>query len=181
MPVLTTWTPSGGVLGAVAPLALAAAAGTALVVDLDPAGPSYPGRASLTSLVADGPRRGDLIPPRSGVAVLRNGGVDEAASRAIVDALCEGWPAVVLRRTGALRPDGARVAPIRPLLPGPFFAAGPGPAVHQRCGWAVRAPGPGPVLPRPSAGTLRSLLEGRRPPASRWIRAWHEVWEHPWT
>ena len=39
MPALAIWSPEDGVLGAVAPLGLAAAAGTALVVDLDPRGP----------------------------------------------------------------------------------------------------------------------------------------------
>ena len=52
MPALAIWSPDDGVLGAVAPLALAAAAGTALVVDLDPGGPRYPGEATLGALVA---------------------------------------------------------------------------------------------------------------------------------
>ena len=181
MRVLSIWTPSGGVLGAVAPLGLAAAAGTALVVDLDPSGPRYPGTGSLAQLVKDGPRRDDLIPSRAGIAVLRNGGIDEAGSRQVIDALCAGWPAVVFRRAGAVRPDALRVAPVRPMLPGSLFDRDPGPAVYQRCGWPVRPAGPGPVLPRPSARTLGALLDGERPPLTRWVRAWREVWEHPWT
>ena len=69
MPALSIWSPEDGVLGAVAPLGLAAAAGTALVVDLDPGGPRYPGPATLADLVADGPRRGDLSPSRRGVSI----------------------------------------------------------------------------------------------------------------
>src|SRR3990172_4895059 len=50
VPALAVWTAFDGLLSAVAPLGLAAAAGTALVVDLDPAGPPYPGRNSLAGL-----------------------------------------------------------------------------------------------------------------------------------
>ena len=49
MPVLSIWSSEGGVLGVVAPLALAASAGTALVIDLDPHGPGYAGTGSLGS------------------------------------------------------------------------------------------------------------------------------------
>jgi hypothetical protein len=66
VPALAVWSPEDGILGAVAPLALAAAAGTALVVDLDPGGPRYPGAATLAGLVADGPRRSDLEPDAKG-------------------------------------------------------------------------------------------------------------------
>lgn len=62
-------------LGAIAPLGLAVAAGTALVVDLDADGPSYPAERTLAQVVAEGPRRAELVPERSGVAVLPNGGV----------------------------------------------------------------------------------------------------------
>ena len=68
MPALSTWTPEDGVLGAVAPLAMAAAAGTALVVDLDPHGPAYPGAVGLAGLVSEGPTRLDLEPALAGDA-----------------------------------------------------------------------------------------------------------------
>ncbi len=181
MPVLSVWSPQGGVLSVVAPLALAASAGTALVIDLDPHGPDYPGTGSLTRLTAEGPRRSDLSPERRGVAVLRNGGIEPAACDEIIAALCRGWPYVVLRlRSGAERPDGRGVVPVRSLLPGELFAFGPEPAVYQRCGWRIRPDGPGPVLPHPRSSTVQALLEGRAPFADRWVRSWRQVWEAPW-
>ncbi|MEE8489046.1 MAG: hypothetical protein V3S43_01840, partial [Acidimicrobiia bacterium] len=84
MPALAIWSPEDGVLGAVAPLGLAAASGTALVVDLDPNGPNYPGASSLAALVADGPRRSDLQPVRKGVAVLANGGIEPEDAEAVL-------------------------------------------------------------------------------------------------
>jgi hypothetical protein len=181
MPVLSVWSPEGGVLGVVAPLALAASAGTALVIDLDPHGPGYPGTGSLVRLAAEGPRRSDLSPERSGVAVLKNGGIEAAACRDIIAALCRGWPAVVLRlRSSAKRPKNHGVVPVRPLLPGDLFAFDPEPAVYQRCGWRIRPGGPGPVLPRPRSSTVQALLEGRTPSADRWVRSWRQVWEASW-
>ena len=75
--MLRVWTVHDGLLSSVAPLGLAAAVNTALVVDLDPDGPNYPGTASLADLVIKGPRLVDLEPQRSGLAVLRNGGIAE--------------------------------------------------------------------------------------------------------
>ena len=104
MPALSTWTPEDGVLGAVAPLAMAAAAGTALVVDLDPHGPAYPGAVGLAGLVAEGPTRRDLEPARRGVAVLHNGGVEPEDAAEVLAALVAGWPAVVFRLPPHIRP-----------------------------------------------------------------------------
>src|SRR5690606_397227 len=59
-------------LGAIAPLGLAVAARTALVVDLVADGASYPAERTLPEVVAEGPRRAELVPERSGVAVLPN-------------------------------------------------------------------------------------------------------------
>ncbi|MCP3995759.1 MAG: hypothetical protein GY722_11930, partial [bacterium] len=81
---------SDGVLGIVAPLALASSAGTALVVDLDRDGPRYPGIGSLADLVEQGPRLDDLRPARAGVAVLRNGGIDAADAGEVIAALVQG-------------------------------------------------------------------------------------------
>ncbi len=183
MPALAIWTPEDGVLGAVAPLGLAAAAGGAsLVVDLDPAGPAYPGSSSLADLVADGPRRADLVPERSGLAVLRNGGVAPEAAAAVVAALAGSWPSLVLRLPACPRPQSppAPLVPVRPLLPADVFPWDGTPAVYQRTGWRVPAPGPGPVLPRPRAGAWATLLAGSIPAADRWVAAWREVWGQPW-
>jgi hypothetical protein len=182
VPALSTWTPEDGVLGAVAPLALAACVETALVVDLDPAGPRYPTESSLAQLVAEGPQASDLAPTRRGVAVLRNGGVEAAVAAGLVAALVEGWPAVVCRLPAwpaPLRGDG--VVPVRTLLPGGLLGEVEGPAVYQRGPWRVPAPPDGIVVPRPLAATVGALLQGRLPVRGRWLRAWRPVWEAPWT
>jgi hypothetical protein len=180
MPVLSIWSPEDGVLGAVAPLALGAAAGTALVVDLDPEGPHYPGAATLADLVAQGPRRDDLSPRRRGLAVMRNGGIGPDAASEVVEALVAGWPAMVLRlpRDTVGRPGAL---PILPLLPGGLLRTYPGSAVYQQSGWRLDPPGDGLVLPRPRRNTIGMLLTGVvPPPGNRWIRAWKRVWSHPW-
>ena len=180
MPALSTWTPEDGVLGAVAPLALAAAAGTALMVDLDPHGPAYPGAADLAELVAEGPTRRDLEPARRGVAVLRNGGIEAEDAAEVLGALVDGWPAVVFRLPPHCRSDRAGVVPVRPLVPGGLFPAGDRAAVYQSAGWRLTLPGPGILLPRPPGDVVKALLEGVRPRPNRWIRSWRQVWELPW-
>lgn len=185
MPALLTWTPEDGVLGAVAPIALAMAHATSLVVDLDPLGPRYPGEMTLARLVAVGPRRADLEPRRRGVAVLPNGGVEPEEAIEVVSALVAGWPAVVIRlpQVGPPRvPDGlnAPVVPIRPLLPADMLQPTSGAVVWQGAGWRVTPPGPGPVLPRARAATVRALLDGVRPRRDRWLSAFAKVWDWPW-
>ena len=180
MPSLSTWTPEDALLGAVAPLALAAAAGTALVVDLDPAGPRYGGEGSLADLVAAGPRRSDLTPARKGVAVLRNGGIDAADAAEVLAALTEGWPAVVFRLAPFPVPEADGVVPVRMLLPGGWFPSGDRHAVYQRAAWSATPPGPGPVMPRPKRSTIAALLAGRRPGPDRWLRSWKPVWDFAW-
>ncbi len=184
MPALAIWTPEDGVLGAVAPLGLAAAAGgTALVVDLDPLGPAYPGPESLADLVRRSPRRSDLTPQRAGLAVLRNGGADPGAAAPIVAAMAERWPSIVLRLPSRPVPAEAPAptVTVRPLLPADVFPWSGRPAVYQRTGWRLPPPGPGPLLPVPGSGTWPALLAGRVPVADRWVRAWRRVWELPWT
>ncbi len=169
-------------LGALAPLGLALAAGSALVVDLDSGGPHYPGERSLADLVAAGLRRPDLV-PRPGVAVLRNGGVAAATAAGVVDALVAAHPTVVLRLPPRPRPvlDGHPVVPVRMLLPGNLFPLGDGPAVFQATPALVRLPAAGIRLPVPRPITVDSLLHGRRPPGrDRWIAAWGAVWRFPW-
>jgi hypothetical protein len=183
MPALAIWTPEDGVLGALAPLGLAIAGGTALVVDLDPLGPRYPGDRSLAELVAEGPRRADLGPARRGVAVLRNGGVSAAAAAEVVSALVAGWEKVVLRLPPRPAPagEGPPVVGVHLLLPGSLFPRGGGPAVYQSTRAMLPLPGPGWRLPVPAAGTVTGLLRGRLPVAGdRWVRAWRPVWELLW-
>lgn len=187
MAALAVWTPVDGVLGAVAPLALAAAAGTALVIDLDPAGPNYPGSGSIAGLIRTEPSRAHLQPERSGLAVTRLGGVSIEAAVPVVDALIEHWPAVVLRLPAAGPAPGeaepqpfAPVVPVRPLLDADVFPWNGRPAVYQRMGRRSQAAGPGIVLPKPLASTWRALLAGTLPRRGRWLRAWRPVWEAGW-
>lgn len=177
MPALAIWSPEDGVLGAVAPLGLATAAGTALVVDLDPIGACYQGAATLADLVGDGPRRSDLQPVRRGVAVLANGGVDPEEAAPVLDAIVAGWPAVVLRLPAG-HDGGSGAIPVVPLVPGRLFDDyGPG-AVYQRSGWRVEPPSSSVVLPRPRRSTIGMLLTGTAPPMrDRWIAAWRPLWE----
>ena len=113
MPALAVWTPEDGLAGALVPLGIAAAAPTALFVDLDALGPAYPGSATLARLVADGPRRRDLEPESRGIAVLSNGGIDLADATEVVQALIAGWPRVVLRLPPRPRPE----TPPAPVVP----------------------------------------------------------------
>lgn len=171
---------AGGIVGVVAPLALAAAKRTALMVDLDQSGPRYPSEGSLAQLVVDGPRLVDLRPRRSGIAVLRNGGVDIAEARDVVDALVSGWPSVVLRLPVGDVGLQVPVVPVVPLLPGGMVPRTDRPAVYQQVGWNEKAPGPGVVMPTPSRSVAGSLLSGRAPLPNRWIARWRDVWEMPW-
>jgi len=180
MPALCTWSPEDGTLGVVAPLALAAAAGTALVVDLDPEGPRYPGDVSLHDLVTEGPRRCDVEVARRGVAVLRNGGITAGDAAEVLTALEHAWPAIVYRLPAHPEPQREHVVPVRPLLPGGVLARWSRPAVYQQVGWRLAAPGPGPVLPMPRRDSVRRLLDGMLPVADRWVRGWRRVWELAW-
>ena len=176
MAVLAIRTPEDGLLGVLAPLGLGAAGGTALVVALAPAGPRYPGDGSLAHRVAEGPRRVDLSPPRSGLAVLRNGGVGWFEAGEVLDALTEGWPSVVFRL-----PPGEDVRTsdivVAPLVPGGVLPARTA-TVYQDLGF--RIPAPGPLLPTLSRTTAGSLLAGSMPTRSRWVRAWRPAWEGAW-
>ena len=183
MPALAVWTPEDGLLGALAPLGLAAASsGPTLVIDLDENGPRYPGEASLAGLVEEGPRLDDLRPGRPGVAVLRNGGVGATAASEVVEALLGGWDRIVLRL-----PPRRRIAvpipvvPVRLLIPGAFFEPLEGPAVFQATPALTRMSGRGFRLPVPARATVAALLRGEAPvPGDRWVKAWRQVWEAPW-
>lgn len=176
---LTVWTHGGGLLSILAPIGLAVAAGTALLVDLDSTGPSYWGAATLADLARAGPRRDDLRPQVAGPAVLANGGIEPDQAEPVLTALADGWPAVVFRSPRD-RADFAPLVPVYPLLPG--VSAEPGRfCVFQRTGFEAGAPGPGITLPSPGRRTIQSLLTGSLPVRSRWIRAWADVWRYPWS
>ena len=96
------------VTGGVSGLGLAVAAGTALVVDLDADGPSYPAERTLAQVVAAGPRRAEPVPERSGVAVLPNGGVRAFEALEMVEMLARSWPAVVVRAGAVCLPGQSR-------------------------------------------------------------------------
>lgn len=174
MPALALWTPEDGLLGALAPLGAAMAAPPALVVDLDPFGPAYPGDRSLADLVTDDPTEEDLA-PRPGVGVLRNGGVTPHDAAEVVAALIERWERVVLRLPPRPAPDGdVPVVSVR-LLTGGWYQS-PEAAVWQATGQWLPLPADGVRLPIPDHGTVQALLAGRRPRRSRWITAWESVW-----
>lgn len=167
------------VLAAIAPLGLALAAEVAVVVDLDPHAPPYPGERTVAELAADGPRRVELLPARAGVATVGAGDVTPAEGVAVVERLASAWPAVVVR-VGEAAVVPFPVIPVRPLWPG-FLA----PTTDRASVWQLMVgsgapPGPGPVLPPPGRGTVTALLHSRAPWRSRWVRAWRRVWELPW-
>ncbi|MEN8039979.1 MAG: hypothetical protein ABFR95_00575 [Actinomycetota bacterium] len=176
MPVLALWSPVDALLGIVAPLGAASAAGTALVIDLDPSGPGFGGPFSLAELVERGPTRSQLEPSKSGPAVLRNGGIKPEDAQEVIAELIARWPNVVLRCPPSANLDSEAVA-VLPLLPPPFTPIVHGATVYQRTRMESRAPGGRLALPVPRAGTIRSLLHGERPPRrDRWIGALRQVW-----
>lgn len=177
MAVLRIWTAHDGLLACVAPLGLAASVETALVVDLDSQGPAYPGAASLADLVERGPRLADLQPQRSGLAVLRNGGISEGYEE-VVEALCDGWPHVVLRQPHSVSVEAE--VPVIPALTGPLSYASDQPHVAQRTGLGPASESAVVTLPRLSRSNLAGLLSGTIRPRSRWVRAWKPVWGMPW-
>jgi len=185
MPALATWAPEDGVLGAIAPLALATTQPTALVVDLDAAGPRYPSSRTLRQLVEEGPRAADLSPQQRGAAVLGNGGISYADSREMVDLLARGWPAVVLRLPPRAPDDvPAPLVPVRLLVPGRLFPT-QGRGVYQPMGLPLksrrRPRGTGSViLPPAPRRAIAALLEGGRPARSRWLAAWRGIWTMQW-
>lgn len=179
--VLGIRTELDSVLGAIAPIGLAAASGAmSLVLDLDPAGPRYPGERSLADVVAEGPRRVELSPAGGSLAIMRNGGVawDEAAET--VHRLAGAWPVLVLRVSVGTPDLPWPVVPVVPLLPGIMSTSTARPAVWQLTGRGQRPPGPGPILPPLGRAALTSLLEFRHLAAHRWVKAWRSVWELPW-
>ncbi len=165
------------VLSVVAPLGLAAAVETALVIDLA-GGLRVQSDRTLADLIEDGPTRAELSPGRSGVAVLSGHTLDPAPAMIAIEELAASWPAIVLRCRPGQMP--VRTVPVRPLFPGYFLTPDETPSVWQPVGTRARPPGPGPVLPRLSASLVRRLLSGRLPGRSRWVASWRPVWDMPW-
>jgi hypothetical protein len=185
--VIGLHTQSDHVLSVVAPVGLAvAAARPALVIDLDPEGPAYPGTRSLADLVGEGPTRAELFPrlpgaDGAGVALLRNGGIGWEPAIPMIEALAQQWPALVLRLPGSGGPWPWPVVPVVCLLPGILRPLGGRAAVWQSMmSRRDPAPGPGPVLPALNRSALSGMLTLRSEPRGRWVRAWSQVWELPW-
>lgn len=175
--MLRVWTAHDGLLACLAPLGLAASVETALVVDLDPEGPAYPGSASLADLVERGPRLAHLQPQRSGLAVLRNGGIDSGYEE-VVEALADGWPHVVLRVADNV--DQPNLVSVIPAMTGPLRSDSQRPHVAQRTGLGTVSSEAVVTLPRLNRTTVMGLLSGSIRPRSRWIKAWKPVWGLPW-
>ena len=170
------WSPDP-VLSTVAPIGLAAAAGTALIVDLATT-TRVTGR-TLADLVSDGPKLAELSPGRPGIAFLAGGNVDPVAGVDILRQLAGRWPAVVVRAPDTEIPFAC--VPVIPLFPGALAPTTPmSHGVWQPVGAGAEPPGPGPVLPRLRGGVVRKMLAGHLPRRTRWIAAWRPVWEMPW-
>lgn len=164
------------VMSLLGPIGLAAAAGTALVIDMG-TGVNIPSTRTLADIAAEGPRLEELSPGRRGVAFISAGGlaVDQVAE--LVSRLSVHWPAVVVRAGTAW--EGPTV-PVLPLLPGWLTPDHEGAAVWQSVPGGSRPPGPGPVLPSPGRAMIARVLGGGLPRRDRWVRAWQQVWMMPW-
>jgi hypothetical protein len=175
-PILGVWSPDP-VLSVIAPIGLAVAAGTALIVDLG--NPTQQSGRTLADLHRDGPSLSELSPGRSGVAFLPGGTLEGVAAMELIEQLAVHWPAVVVRAPAA--DPALAMVPVVPLFPGRFTPFSlPSHGVWQPVGAGREPPGPGPVLPRLRVGAVRQMLSGRLPRRSRWVAAWRPVWEMPW-
>jgi hypothetical protein len=158
-------------------LGLAAAAGTALVVDMSATLVTATTR-TIADLLEDGPSLNELSPARSGVAVISAGPIASADASSMIARLAVNWPAVVVRCTAETW-SGPKV-PVRPLLPGLLAPTEMIPAVWQAVYGGVHPPGPGPVLPRLGPRAANNLMLGRLPRRGSWLRVWGKVWGMPW-
>lgn len=176
MPVIATWSPVDAALGVLVPLGLVSAAGTGLVIDLDPDGPMVGHGPTLADLVVDGPTKAQLEPRKGAAAYLPNGGVSPADAYEVVSAFTDRWPAVVLRCSPRVEQPNDGVA-LLPLLPEPYGLTARGTVVYQRCAFSPKNRPDAPTLPRLRQGTIGRLLAGqsarKRDP---WVRALRDVW-----
>lgn len=168
------------ILSAVAPIGLAAAAGTALIVDLVEDGRRDRSSRTLQDVMADGPSLAELSPGHGGVALIRGGRLDPADAVDAIQMLAGRWPAVVVRSSGGAWPFPE--VPVVALFPG---VISPPPSTYHTGVWqpvrgGPKPPGPGPVLPLLSPRLTRSMLLARKPRMNGWVRAWRKVWEMPW-
>lgn len=165
------------VMGVIAPIGLAAASGTALVVDVG-GRPRRQGGRSLADVISDGPRLDELSPGRSGVARIAAGPVGTSAIAEAVGQLASRWPAVVV----SIQDDDwpGPTVPVHVLYQGLLETWERGASVWQPISVGVRPPGPGPLLPAIRPRLVRQLLMGRMPRPNRWVRAWRQVWEMSW-
>lgn len=170
MPVLSVLTHHDDLLGVVAPLVVAATHQTALVVDLDPVGARLPTRRSLAELVSEGPTRAELSPTKTGLAVLGNGGVTADESADVVAALCDRWPAVVLR----VRCETS-LAPTVHVVPG--LVSGPAPS--RSTIWVGGPERDRVVVRRPPRRAFHAAFEGRRL-TGVWQRSWWSATRSMW-
>lgn len=161
------------VLHHIAPLGLAAGAGTCLVVDLDPAAPGYSQR-TLRQLVDDGPSSIDLTVSR-GVSVISNGGVEYEEASELIEYLITVWGRVVLRSGRTSHPY--RTLEVEPLLPQPLTPKSPD--VFQSVQSGQRMDGT-MMLPQLRRHQIRAILDGQLEPRWRWTRAWRVAWSRAW-
>jgi hypothetical protein len=168
---------SDPVMSLLGPIGLAAAAGTALVVDMG-RGVRIPPRRTLADIATDGPRLAELAPGRRGVAFVSAHGLAAGQVAELVGRLSMHWPAVVIR-IGDSAWEGPTV-PLIPLYPGWLAPDHEGAAVWQSMPGGSRPPGPGPVLPNPGRVMIARVLGGGLPRRDRWVRAWLQAWEMPW-
>ena len=165
------------VLRVLASVGLAAAAGSALIVDFGAEQGS--GRRTLADLIEDGPLATELSPGQPGVASINSGSASEPASVETLERLAASWHSVVIRGADPKLLPFA-VVPVRALYPGLLSPSAPGAAVWQPTSAFVHPPGPGPVMPRLSRHVVSRILHGRHPGRGRWVNAWGAIWELPW-
>lgn len=176
MSVVALWSPHDHLLSVIAPIGLAVSRKSALLIDLDPDGPHFPGEFTLADLVNDGPTDVQLSPSDRSIAILANGGVSAAEASSVVEALVARWPNVVLRCSPSHPAPTAAVSLI-PLLPAPFGSPPTPRTVYQRTGFRAEAPRESLVLPRPRRSTVEALMGLRRMPRrSVWLRELARVW-----
>ena len=162
-----------------APMGLAAARETALLIDLDDDGPGYPGKLSLAALISEGARRRDLGPTKKGVAVLANGGADLDEALGLIALLAGGWPAVVVRIGSSDVPYP--VVDVSPEFPAGWASGDDEALVIQPVGrWSRTSRADVTRLPPLRRSQVRAMLSGTIHPRWRWVRAWRRVWELPW-